>query len=379
MGDSEISNRIPSILDCAFSDVFSPFPSVAYLGLSYRCNMKCDHCYALEQSRSKHLTIDEVRRLIDDLDALFCCTLIFGHGEPFLYKGFFEVLAHAKSKGMNTVIMTNGTRITEDVANRLLQPEYRPYRLYVSLDHYEADRHDRQRHVPGAYSAAIAAIRLLRCKGLDARISSTINVADPRPAEMWLRLCDELDVPGISLLTIRNKDSFSPQEVLDYADVLRDLVDLMQARPDLEIMLHDPLIFRFVDEKKLPVDIYEKLYQENKCTAGTERIAIQPDATVTTCNLVDGPVLGNIRERSIVEIWNNSPYLHSIQARHSAPTLSGCEDCRGYNECRGGCPAFSTESENDLVRDARCQSLDGDGFELREKDTIWTTNLTQGR
>lgn len=340
------------------ADVFTPFPSVAYMGVSYLCNMKCDHCYALQQPRSKHLVLDEVKKIIDDLNELFCCTLIFGHGEPFLYKDFFEVLRHAKSRGMNTVIMTNGTRIDESIAERLTQPEYRPYRLYLSLDHYEEERHDRQRHVRGAYRRAINAIKLLRSKGLDARISSTINVSDPRPAEMWINLCDELQVPGISLLTIRNKQVHTKGQVLSYADVVRDLVDWTIKRPDLEIMLHDPLIFRFVDAAKLPKPLYEKLYQENRCTAGTERIAIQPDGTVTTCNLVDGPVLGNIRDKSIIDIWNESPYLKRIQGRHHSPHLLGCEQCRGYNECRGGCPAFSTESENDLVKDARCQSLD---------------------
>lgn len=345
-------------LDSTYNKHFTPFPSVAYMGVSYLCNMKCDHCYALQQPRSKHLHLSEVKRVIDDLSELFCCTLIFGHGEPFLYKDFFDVLRHANSHRMNTVIMTNGTRIDDAVAERLSLPEYRPYRLYLSLDHYEEARHDRQRHVPGAYRAAIAGIKLLRSKGLDARISSTINVADPRPAEMWIKLCDELGVPGISLLTIRNKTQHSKKQVLDYADVLRDLVGWMIARPDLEIMLHDPLLFRFVDAKRLPATLYEKLYQENKCTAGTERIAIQPDGTVTTCNLVSGPILGNIRDKSIIEIWNNSPYLQRIQGRHSLDSLKGCESCRGYDECRGGCPAFSVESEMNLVRDARCESLD---------------------
>lgn len=329
------------------------------MGVSYLCNMKCDHCYALQQPRSKHLKLDEVKKIIDDLSQLFCCTLIFGHGEPFLYKDFFEVLAYAKGHGMNTIVMTNGTRITEEIAQKLTEEQYRPYRLYLSLDHYEEERHDKQRHVPGAYRASINAIKLLRSKGLDARISSTINVADPRPAEMWIKLCDELNVPGVSLLTIRNKKPHTKEEMHAYADVLRDLVNLMQKRPDLEIMLHDPLIFRFVDGTTLPRNLYEKLYQENKCTAGTERIAIQPDGTVTTCNLVDGPILGNVREQSIIDIWENSPYLQRIQGRHVAESLSGCESCQGYNECRGGCPAFSYESENNLERDARCEALDG--------------------
>jgi len=349
--DSAQSNSV-------ISDYFTPFPSVAYMGVSYLCNMKCDHCYALQQPRSKRLHIDEVKKIIDDLNELFCCTLIFGHGEPFLYKDFFEVLAYAKNCGMNTVIMTNGTKIDESVADRLCLDEYRPYRLYLSLDHYEEDRHDRQRHVPGAYATAIKAIKLLRSKGLDARISSTINVADPRPAEMWIKLCDELGVPGISLLTIRNKEPYTKEQMQHYAGVLRELVDWMERRPDLEIMLHDPLIFRFVDAKSLSSELYEKLYQENKCTAGTERIAIQPDGTVTTCNLVEGPILGNIRDDSIIKIWEDSPYLKRIQGRHSQESLSGCETCQGYNECRGGCPAFSTESEIDLVRDARCEAID---------------------
>lgn len=346
------------LVDIEFHDNCIPFPSVAYMGVSYLCDMKCDHCYALQQPRSKYLKLDEVKKVIDDLNNLFCCTLIFGHGEPFLYKDFFGVLRHANSHGMNTIIMTNGTRIDDAIAKHLTHPEYRPYRLYVSLDHYEEERHDKQRHVLGAYRAAINAIRLLRSRGLDARISSTINVADPRPAEMWIKLCDELQVSGISLLTIRNKLIYTKAQILTYANVLQGLVDWSIKRPDLEIMLHDPTIFRFVDAKNLPNSLYEKLYRENKCTAGTERIAIQPDGTVTTCNLVSGPILGNIRNESIIDIWNKSPYLKKIQARHVAENLNGCEECRGYDECRGGCPAFSFDSESHLVRDARCQSLD---------------------
>lgn len=337
----------------------SSFPSTAYLGLSYLCNMRCAHCYAIEESRSLQLTLGEVTTLLDDLADLFCCSLVFGHGEPFLYKDVFPVLRHAKSLGMNTIIMTNGSRIDDDVVGKLCAEDVAPYRLYLSLDHCEPERHDAQRRVPGAYRMAVDAIRRLRAAGLDARISSTIDVADPRPAQMWIDLCDEIGAPGISLLTIRNKTVYTQPQVQRYAEVLRDLVRLTVERSDLEILLHDPLVFRFVDTHALPPHIYEKLVLENKCTAGTERIAIQPDGTVKTCNLVDGPVLGNIRERSIKEIWSQSEYLARIQARHHAGSLRGCESCRGYLECRGGCPAFSDASEIDLVRDARCDALEG--------------------
>lgn len=344
-------------LDAIEDDAFPAFPSVGYMGLSYLCNMKCAHCYALEQPRSRHLPFPDVVRIIDDLADLFCCTLVFGHGEPFLYPKFFEVLSHAKARGMNTVIMTNGSRITDEIASRLTDERCRPYRLYVSLDHLDATRHDQRRRVPGAFLDALAAIGRLRAVGLDARIASTIDLDDLQPASMWVDMCDRLGGIGLSLLTIRNKRIYSPASLNAYAALLRDLTALNLTRPDLAIMLHDPLVFRFVDTDGLNAGLLEKIWLENRCTAGSERIAIQPDGTVTTCNLVDGPVLGNVLEMSIRDIWENSPYLARMQARQQSDPVAGCETCHAWQACRGGCPAYSTSSELNLTRDGRCEVL----------------------
>ena len=90
------------------------------LEVTNRCNLSCPMCL---RDKREFLPGDMDHRFIHDLfehnpppTALWP----YGYGEPLMYPHVFEVIRHAKRKGMVVSLSTNGTYLTETVGRELL-------------------------------------------------------------------------------------------------------------------------------------------------------------------------------------------------------------------------------------------------------------------
>jgi len=107
-------------------------PKRAHIHLSRFCNLNCIHCYSESgpNSMQANKTLD-VLRFLDHVSEQGYTTASFSGGEPLLYKDLTIVLGHAKSLGLTTNIVTNGT-----IASQVLLERISPLTdlLAVSLD-----------------------------------------------------------------------------------------------------------------------------------------------------------------------------------------------------------------------------------------------------
>lgn len=322
------------------------FPILAYIGLSYACNMRCLHCYAKNKARNQFLTFEEIKSVIDELEEMFTCTIILGHGEPFLYPKILEVLEYIKNKKLNSVIMTNGSLIDNNIAERLR--EIKPLSICVSLDSVNQEIHDRIRQSNGAWIKAKNALLLLKEKGLKVKIASTIDILDPCRSFDLIEFTKQYNLDGIDFLTIRNESlKYHKKSISKYIEALHKLIATMITESNFKIKIHDPLILSHIDLDTLNDDFRDQFIDINRCTAGTRKISILPDGTITPCNLA--PLhLGNIRTDSIANIWNESELLHKIRNSKT------CFACPSSDHCQGGCLAFRKLNGEHFNRDNRC-------------------------
>jgi MoaA/NifB/PqqE/SkfB family radical SAM enzyme len=89
--------------------------------LTRRCNLECPYCYSSSSRDSReHLSLGLLRRVLaDGFDYGLRAVSWFG-GEPLLHPHLFEVLEFTKELGYDeSVLYTNGTLVTSDVARRL--------------------------------------------------------------------------------------------------------------------------------------------------------------------------------------------------------------------------------------------------------------------
>src|SRR3954468_8734008 len=129
-----------------------------------RCPLTCLHCYnnlAMDdaEARARELPFDEHRRLLDDLADAGCLWLLYTGGEIFARRDFLDIYAYAKRKGFLITLFTNGTLITEKIADFLA--DMRPFTIEITLYGGTKETYEKLTGIPGSYDRCMRGIDLL--------------------------------------------------------------------------------------------------------------------------------------------------------------------------------------------------------------------------
>jgi len=142
------------------------------------CNLACGHCRAsaLRGPYEGELDTEKCKQILNEIAAVGKPVIILTGGEPLLRPDICEIAAYGDRKGFRMVLATNGTLVTETVAENLIRSGIR--RVSVSIDGPEAESHDAFRGVPGAFAGAMAGIAAMKRAGLEFQINTTITKAN---------------------------------------------------------------------------------------------------------------------------------------------------------------------------------------------------------
>jgi AdoMet-dependent heme synthase len=133
------------------------------------CNLTCRHCF-ISCSPHNHsfgfLSLDTVRRLLEESVEMGVKEYYFTGGEPFLNRDMTDTLELTLRYGPATVL-TNGTVFKEEWLERLARADAAsPYSLEfrVSIDGFTAEANDAVRG-SGAFARALRGVRQLAAHG----------------------------------------------------------------------------------------------------------------------------------------------------------------------------------------------------------------------
>jgi molybdenum cofactor biosynthesis enzyme MoaA len=164
------------------------------------CNLACRHCFI---SCSPHnrafgfLTLDEVRRRLDESVSLGVKEYYFTGGEPFLNRDLVPMLQLTLCYGPATVL-TNGTVLKGEWLRRLQAAEAAsPYSLEfrVSIDGFDAATNDPIRG-EGTFERALGGVRLLVAHGFLPIVTAARMRDDADEAELVERFTALLRANG---------------------------------------------------------------------------------------------------------------------------------------------------------------------------------------
>ncbi len=139
------------------------------IDLSSRCNLKCVHCYYGPHEDRKtgndELDTGRILSIIDEITDAGCLYLLLTGGEPLLRQDFSTIYRHIKLNGLLVTVFTNGTLITERIAE--LFKELPPQAVEISLYGASASTYEKITGIEGSYERCLAGIQRL----LDHRIT----------------------------------------------------------------------------------------------------------------------------------------------------------------------------------------------------------------
>lgn len=140
----------------------------AQLELTYRCNLHCRHCYTDPYNSTtflpRELRVDEIHRLLEDLQQIGVMWLNLTGGDIFMHPHFFEIYEAAVRKGFLLQLYTNGTLFTRSIIDRL--EAIPPFTIDISCHSVTEEAFDWFTQVPGSFRAFIRGLEMLRSSGL---------------------------------------------------------------------------------------------------------------------------------------------------------------------------------------------------------------------
>ncbi len=125
-----------------------------------RCNLQCQGCYAKNYERKNDLPFDVFDRLIREGKEMGAAFFTILGGEPFLYKGIFEIFE--RNSDAYFQVYTNGAMVSGEICKKLA--ELGNVALQFSVEGFAEDTDARRGQ--GAYDKIMAAMDRARESGL---------------------------------------------------------------------------------------------------------------------------------------------------------------------------------------------------------------------
>lgn len=302
-------------------------------------------------------------QMVDKIYAFGASWLGITGGEPLLRRDLSEVISYARKVGLNVSIITSGRHLSQKMFDAIVKNEVQ---VSVSIDGAEGIN-DKIRGV-GAYADALSAIiRLSREKFLNCLVYTFANLNDgstnvnERDVRHVLDLAAEYGARWViyhsfipySSDKMALKADPSPQQYEWIWNKLYDLRSIYKGKP--EINVYCPFFARIAKQRGLSdFDSWFSGFFLGRCFFG-KFMSIAENGDAIPCSYYDVTRIGNIKSKSLMEIWNemqNSEYF--AKAREKNEIKGKCGVCE-YKDICGGCRAAAYFYTGDILgSDPRC-------------------------
>ena len=324
-------------------------PIAAYLMVNEMCNLKCNMCgiwkgvYVKKDERA--LTLEEIKRIIDQLAEVKLRAIVVTGGEPFLRPDLIEILTYINQKIPYSRMNSNATLITKDIAEGLVRSGLDE--IWLSLDGYGAT-HDTVRGVPGTFDRFLQSVRYLNQARKDLRSRT--------PSLMM-----NMTVSRYNFQDILKVARFAAEH--DVGELLFGYVIDVDAGPVMETskLLERKEIYTyqwnstskenlFLENHRLAPETLKELYQigrEHNMTIQIDPLLttgeakrdlrscyfmwiyamITPHGYMIPCQMLDRFYLGSLRTEPFKDIWNGAEFQRVRGVYASKRGLPICKEC----------------------------------------------------
>jgi radical SAM protein len=358
-------------------------PILAFWETTKACRLACRHCRAtaLPFALPGQLTTEDGMRLIHDLSGFQtrALILVLTGGDPLMRPDIFELAAEARAQGLPVALSPAVTPLlNESNMQRILDLGIRS--VSISLDGACARTHEGVRQVDNHFAMTREALELLVRMGFKVQVNTTVMRENVEELPEIAQLLTEVGVhiwEVFFLIPVGRGAAvhvISPQEGEDVSHFLFDV-----SRYGMVVRTVEAPFFRRVSAwrrdagldtdpaerfhlgplyRRLATDLRARLGEPRGAsfaqTAGTRDgkgiVFVSHDGEVWPAGFLPVP-LGNVREKSIVDIYRYHPLLRAIRAGEFHGRCGRCE----YRDLCGGSRARAFAIHHDpLAEDPAC-------------------------
>jgi radical SAM protein with 4Fe4S-binding SPASM domain len=299
-------------------------PIGVYGFVNEHCNYKCRYCedWRLEHYNDEMTIIEWQDALLSLKEFIGSYHIEFTGGEPFIKKGFVDLIEFCHKNGIKWGVTTNGSCLTEKVVNKVVAAK--PFNVNISVDANISEIHDYARGINGSLEKItkhlkdLIAERKAQGEIFPIIIKTTVHAKNLHIISEIPKWVQEI---GASAVNFQPLNRWSP-ETINELWIEEDRLDELQAvandlieqkRNGAPIMNTELLLslwgahFR---EEKAPTDV-------GTCRIGLRNYFIRTNGNVENCWFY--PPIGNVKKQGAREIWE------SHEARQRRHETTSCD------------------------------------------------------
>ncbi len=319
------TKKLFSALSYLTGSTYAGIPLEIFFILIDECNYRCKVCSlwsGLYKNTLPNLSLKEIKSLIDSSAQLGIPTLIISGGEPFLHPDIIEIVEYASSKIKIVRVNTNASLISVEIAKALVFSDLKE--IWISLDGTK-EYYDKFRGVENAFERTTQGILNLKeakekySKKFPRILIDTI-VSNDNISQLpeLIKLLGTFKIDELSLIhtcfipedAIKETEKFLKKENIYSGqfttDAGKQCTNARLQKKDVSLIksvCKRNNLFVFIDPiLKKPLN---KDRGKVKCLFPWMNMEIFPWGDVCVCPILDKIVVGNIREKTLIEIWNS--------------------------------------------------------------------------
>lgn len=341
-----------------FSRDYNENPFIVIWELTRACQLHCLHCRA-EAQHHRHpleLTLDEGKKLIDDIYEMENPLLVFTGGDPLERPDVFDIAEYAIKKGVRVSMTPSATpNVTKEAMQKA--KDIGLARWAFSIDGHCAEVHDHFRGTTGSFDLTMKAIEYLNELEMPLQINTVISKYNYEYLDELAEMVEKLNCVLWSVFFLvptgrgKETDMISPA---DHEKVFRWLYNLSKRVP-FDIKTTAAQHYRRV--------VIQQKLREQKGLSDEDHIFYEDALTMGDTGKIDGlgrapkgvndgngfvfishtgdvfpsgllPIkVGNVRQTPLADIYRNSDVFQNLRSPDKYKGKCGvCE----YNKVCGG-------------------------------------------
>ena len=301
---------------------------------------------------------EEAYKLIDDICEVSTPVMVLSGGEPLLRNDLFDIARYGTSKGLRMCIATNGTLITDEVCQQMIDADIKMVSL--SLDGSTAEVHDDFRACPGAFEGVVRGAETLRRNGIKFLINSSFTKRNQHDIAATFKTAKSLGTTAWYMFMIvpTGRGEEIMNELIspdDYEEILSWHYE--QEKGEDDILMRPtcaPHYYRIVPQraKAEGVDFKRRSLTFSTgggkgCIAAQTICLIDCFGNLKPCSYFHSSV-GNVKQVPFKDLWFNNKTFNDL--RNFKKYKGKCGECEFINVC-GGCRARADAVYGDYMEE----------------------------
>ncbi len=295
------------------------------LALTYRCNNNCGHCYAGGPRKTKELSTDEWKAVIDKAYTFEVPNIVFTGGESLMRDDLEELIDYAEQKGIVTGLITNGRLLTKErVAS--LEKAGLDY-VQVTIESYDPKIHNAMCQSE-TFDETVAGIRNV-VGAIYTTTNTTITPANKESIVEMLPFIHSLGIRRFGMNAMIRAGRGTEAEGITYEELKVLLPQIIQKATELgmEFIWYTPTKYHKLNPVEMGLGV-------KACSAARITLAVEPDGSVIPCQSYFKP-MGNALKDELHDIWETDL---AKKLREHRLANEKCFKCIQFPLCGGGCP-----------------------------------------